>query len=245
MVSMKKLLLLALFLIISAEVKPQTFQFFPQVSNITDTLGSELIFEFTLKNISATPQTIYIIRTENTMPSEDWSSSLCFDQGCFAPFVDSVATTPDFMSSPIAPNEQREFSVHIFTFGSHGSGTVTVVGHSMENPGETYTHTLHGSTSVVSVKDEGSVISDYSLEQNYPNPFNPSTVINFTLPKAGYTSLVLYDIMGKEVMTALDGYYEAGRHSYRLDASELPSGVYLYRLTSGSFVSAKKLILEK
>jgi photosystem II stability/assembly factor-like uncharacterized protein len=81
------------------------------------------------------------------------------------------------------------------------------------------------------------------LEQNYPNPFNPVTTIRFTLPQQGFVTLKVYDILGEEVITLLSGEFLAGQHSVRWDASNKPSGVYFYRLESGSFVQTKKLVL--
>jgi hypothetical protein len=70
----------------------------------------------------------------------------------------------------------------------------------------------------------------YSLDQNYPNPFNPSTTITYTLPQASLVKLRLYNILGQEVATLVNGRQNAGRHTTRLDASSLPTGVYFYRL---------------
>lgn len=240
----KHLLLLVIFATFATVVKPQTFEFVPDHTTITDTLGSELIFEFRLKNISASPQTIYILRPVDVLPHPDWTSSLCFDEGCFAPFVDSVATTVDFGSSPLQPGEERDFSVHIFTMTQDGSATVVVEAHNLANPAESYAHTLTGRTSPVSVEDEV-LPGGFSLGQNFPNPFNPSTSVAFTLPQAGDVSLAIYDVTGKKVMEAATGYFEAGTHTLRVDASPLPSGVYMYRLVSGQYSATKKMILEK
>jgi uncharacterized repeat protein (TIGR02543 family) len=87
--------------------------------------------------------------------------------------------------------------------------------------------------------------SDYALWQNYPNPFNPTTTIRFALPKAGHTSLRLYDISGHEVATLLDRELDAGYHCVTLNASELASGVYIYVLRSEGFQAARKLVIVK
>ncbi len=85
----------------------------------------------------------------------------------------------------------------------------------------------------------------YALEQNYPNPFNPSTVIEFKLPAAGVVSLKLYNVLGQEVKTLVDGMQPAGNYSVRYDGSSLSTGVYFYRLQSGSFVQVRKMLLLK
>jgi hypothetical protein len=85
----------------------------------------------------------------------------------------------------------------------------------------------------------------FALEQNYPNPFNPTTVISYQLPVAGNVSLKVYDVLGKEVMTLVNGRQEAGAYNLNFNASNLSSGVYFYRLQSGNFVSTKKMMLVK
>jgi hypothetical protein len=98
-------------------------------------------------------------------------------------------------------------------------------------------------TGINSVSSE--LPNEYSLGQNYPNPFNPSTNIAFQLPDAGNVSLKLYDILGKELMTLVDEYRAPGSYEVRLDASDLPGGMYFYKLTSGGFSETRKMILIK
>ncbi len=85
----------------------------------------------------------------------------------------------------------------------------------------------------------------YALASNYPNPFNPSTEIRFTLPEASAVSLVVYDVMGREVERLLDKTLGAGYHEARWDATGLPSGVYLYRIEAGSFAQTRHMTLLK
>ncbi|PIQ08839.1 MAG: hypothetical protein COW71_09685 [Ignavibacteriales bacterium CG18_big_fil_WC_8_21_14_2_50_31_20] len=93
-------------------------------------------------------------------------------------------------------------------------------------------------------------IKAYKLEQNYPNPFNPTTTIKYSIPNnvKGETSnvkLIVYDILGSEVATLVNEKKSAGNYEVKFDASNLVSGVYLYKLQSGSFVQTKKLLLMK
>jgi len=83
----------------------------------------------------------------------------------------------------------------------------------------------------------------YELGQNYPNPFNPTTVIQYQLPNADYVSLKLYNLLGEEVKTLVNEVQEAGYKLVQIDATGLSSGVYFYRLTAGSFVETRKLVL--
>jgi len=85
----------------------------------------------------------------------------------------------------------------------------------------------------------------FALAQNYPNPFNPSTEIRFDLPQASPVRLVVYNAMGQEVARLVDQPLHAGTHSVTWDASGLPSGVYLYRLTAGAFIDTKAMTLLK
>jgi|GEM_PF-2044418 len=85
----------------------------------------------------------------------------------------------------------------------------------------------------------------YSLEQNYPNPFNPTTVINYSVAKDGFVALKVYNMLGQEVANVYQGFQKAGAYKANFDASKLASGMYLYKLESGSFTETKKMLLLK
>ncbi|MBI2618629.1 MAG: family 10 glycosylhydrolase [Ignavibacteriales bacterium] len=85
----------------------------------------------------------------------------------------------------------------------------------------------------------------FSLLQNYPNPFNAETIIPFEIPEAGATTLRIYDILGREVANPVNEELPAGVYSVRFDAYDLPSGTYIYVLTSGSTRLSKKMVLIK
>jgi hypothetical protein len=85
----------------------------------------------------------------------------------------------------------------------------------------------------------------FELKQNYPNPFNPSTSIKFAVPKRGLVKLVIYDLLGKEIRTILNEVRDPGRYTVAFDASDLSSGVYFYKILSGEFTDAKKMIILK
>lgn len=88
--------------------------------------------------------------------------------------------------------------------------------------------------------------SSYSLSQNYPNPFNPSTTIKYSLPEEGFVTLKIYNALGEEVKTLVNEIKDGGTYSIRFDASELPSGIYFYRVKAGNnFYKTKKMILMK
>lgn len=85
----------------------------------------------------------------------------------------------------------------------------------------------------------------FRLQQNYPNPFNPTTTISWQLPVGGLQTLKVYDMLGREVATLVNGYKLAGKHEIKFNASDLPSGIYLYRLKAGNYFQTKKMILMK
>ncbi len=83
----------------------------------------------------------------------------------------------------------------------------------------------------------------FALQQNFPNPFNPATTIRFALPSSQAVTLIVYDLAGRVVGTLVNGVLSAGFYEKTFDASNLASGVYVYRLKAGSFVETKKLVL--
>ena len=87
--------------------------------------------------------------------------------------------------------------------------------------------------------------NQYELKQNYPNPFNPTTNISYSLPKDGLVTLKIYDVVGSEIATIVNDYREAGNYSVTFDGSNLSSGLYLCKITSGDFSASIKMILMK
>jgi hypothetical protein len=98
----------------------------------------------------------------------------------------------------------------------------------------------------VSVEDLKSGIPDeYGLSQNYPNPFNPSTTIKFSLPEETIITLTIYNILGEKVTELFNGKLDAGFYSYKWNAYNVESGIYIYEFRTEKFVSLKKMILLK
>src|SRR5262249_5770128 len=85
----------------------------------------------------------------------------------------------------------------------------------------------------------------FNLSQNYPNPFNPTTAITYQLSAVSQVSLRVFDILGQEVATLVNEQKQPGTYSVAWDASDVSSGVYLYRLQTGNFTETKKLVLLK
>ena len=98
---------------------------------------------------------------------------------------------------------------------------------------------------VTSVANPQRVPDEFVLQQNYPNPFNPSTEISFGIPKESRVRIEVYNLLGQQVATVLDGIRSAGYHTVRFDAGALTSGMYMYRLTSGETSLFRKMMFVK
>ena len=104
-------------------------------------------------------------------------------------------------------------------------------------------YSAYGSTTGVS--ETTNTPDKFVLTQNYPNPFNPSTKISYTIPQGANVRLKVYDVTGREVKTLVDEFQSKGNYNINFNASDLPSGIYFYRLTAGNFANTKKMILLK
>ena len=90
-------------------------------------------------------------------------------------------------------------------------------------------------------------MSKYELQQNYPNPFNPSTSIQYTISSTQFVTLKVYDLLGREVATLVNGEKPAGSYiaQFTMNNVQLSSGIYFYKLQAGSFVDTKKMLMIK
>ncbi len=92
---------------------------------------------------------------------------------------------------------------------------------------------------------QNDIVTSYFLNQNYPNPFNPSTTISYDVPTRAHVTLKIFNVLGQEMATLVNGEVEAGRHRVQWEATGLPSGVYIYMLEANDFVETKKMVLVR
>lgn len=98
---------------------------------------------------------------------------------------------------------------------------------------------------ITGITNQNEIPGGFSLKQNYPNPFNPNTKIGFSIPKAGFVKMAVYDITGKEVEVLVNENLSAGSFEVDFNASKLTSGVYFCKISAGEFTDVKKMILTK
>jgi len=140
-----------------------------------------------------------------------------------------------FLSSGFVPWEIDKVAWVIF-YNSHTAETLTI-----------YVDCFSGQiiTKVEDIHESRLLPTVFELKQNYPNPFNPTTTIEFDLPKPGFVTLKVYNALGEEVLASINENLHTGRYKTVLDATSLPSGLYFYRIQSGSFVKTRKMLLIK
>jgi len=200
---------------------------------------------FEVVNVSADTQIVFEVRTIDNLPS-GWSSSLCFGELCFAPFIDSVATTSDFQTPAVGPGDTLETSIHVYPDQFIiGTGYVQIEVGTFSNPGLRYVLDFTATTDPSVSVEEVDFLNSYYLFQNYPNPFNPSTRISYNVGEPGLVQLKVYNILGVEVATLVNEQQNSGNYTVDFDAARFSSGVYFYSLSVNNFTQTRKMILEK
>ena len=172
----------------------------------------------------------------------------------FATF--QTAVSPAETNSFAEDSPFMNVSTHPYNLDMKTNVPTLCDGGAMPIPG--ITTDIHGTTRNPSMPDVGadefdiitsiepsSLPMTYELYQNYPNPFNPATKIKFDIPKAGFVSLKVYDITGREVATLVNRDLEASRYEVEWNGSQFASGVYFLRINAGDFVKIQKMMLIK
>ncbi len=99
--------------------------------------------------------------------------------------------------------------------------------------------------SLTGVRGNSGAVDNFRLYQNYPDPFNPTTTINYSVPKRAFVSVKIFDVLGREVATLVEGQRAAGSYSVQFNGSKFASGAYFYRLQAGTFSETKRFLLLK
>ena len=151
---------------------------------------------------------------------------ICFDN--------TISSTNTIVKSTNAPGKTLVYS-------ANNSSGCTLTG---SIPQASRPNICFGHADNIKLKNKN-IPLEHSLSQNYPNPFNPITRIDFDISKKGFVSLKVYDILGREVQTLVNEEKVAGSYSVDFNGSDLTSGVYFYKLTSGEFSETKRMVLIK
>ena len=133
----------------------------------------------------------------------------------------------------------------ILTFVPTAANTLRVTIHATDRELNKISASMTITVNEVTSAEGEELPTEVSLSQNYPNPFNPQTTIEYALPQAGDVSLLVYDMLGREVATLLEGPQAAGRHAVNFDANGLPNGTYVYRLVAPNKTITRTMVLVK
>jgi subtilisin-like proprotein convertase family protein len=186
------------------------------------------------------------------------SAAICFDRYTLNAVTGDIVTIFDDNAdsalnnnryTSFAPRIKPETSLNSIFGGDNPFGKWRVVINDDANGDTGYVYALgiqlNNQTLVGTGQLTGIVPEKYGLSQNYPNPFNPVTNISFELPQSGQVKMTVFDILGKEVAVLVNEVKEAGVYNVDFDGSRFSSGVYFYKLETGSFTDTKKMLLVK
>ena len=140
-------------------------------------------------------------------------------------YVGPTGWIPEGITTENTPDTVKFKAIHLSKFGG-GRGHIS-------------------SASGVGLENLEGMPTKYALEQNYPNPFNPTTVIRYSIPKAGNVELKVYNVLGVEVANLVSKHQDAGNYQVTFDASKLSSGIYFYTLKTNNILLTKKMTLVK
>jgi hypothetical protein len=195
------------------------------VDNLVPTAPMSLAADATSWDVTLTWQELDFLRN----PDVDYYAVYRGETAGFVPGEPiATVTDPMFFDDTVVPGNWYYYQVAAFDFS----------GNQGEFSGEV------GAAVSVGTEDLG-LPTDYALHQNYPNPFNPSTTIVFDVPSASELSIVVYDLLGRQVKTLVSGSIAAGRHEATFDATGLTSGLYIVRMRTGDRVFERSVVLMK
>jgi hypothetical protein len=147
--------------------------------------------------------------------------------GFTTPFIDSTITDTNYDYSQLEP--YKTYYWRVKAKNQRGWGE--------------FSESFQFNAVFTSVGTEKTIPTVYQLSQNYPNPFNPTTIISYQLPAQSHVTLIIFDVLGREVVRLIDEQKPAGKYTATWNAEKVPSGVYYFRLQAGNFTETKKLLL--
>lgn len=238
MIYMKKFLTLILLLCLFSASPAQFFEItFDDTAAHFSAPGSTILAGW-LKNITANPLHVKMVRLENNLPNSFWTTSMCLNV-CFPPTVDSVSTMdPGFNAIPAGDSVLVDLVV--FQFDSIPGTATTRVKYATMDDSQIHYQWFEASSILSSVEESpGNPVSTFKLLNNYPNPFNNQTIISAQLDRPSKVLLQIYDVLGREVFNTFKENTAAGTINFRWnginnDGIELSSGIYFYRVTAKS-----------
>lgn len=180
----------------------------------------------------------YVIQRKRHYLNEDCFQDIASVAGTATEYLDATEILGRLVGEHAPPTEYR-----VRARLNYGASTLLSI---PSNVLTAWTHSdAGGSGDGVGKISSHEIPKQTKLLDNYPNPFNPKTVIRFDIAEAGFVKLILFDVLGREVRAIVNERLESGTHNRLLDATQLPSGVYFYRLEAGAFMDTKKLVISK
>ena len=201
--------------------------------------GDKVVITIRAINVSSKQDTLIFGNGCEAYPYIDSTDYLMtFGLGCYAavtmrtiPANDSIQWVCEYPNSS-QPNKKLAIGIHrlfgYFQVGNTNSDTIGITVKVAPN----------------SVSQEPKATS-FSIERNYPNPFNPSTRISFSLPEQSFVSIAIYDLLGREIETLVNGEMASGVHAVNWAPGNIAGGVYYYRVVADNYTETKKLIFAK
>ena len=228
-------LIFALLLVATLPVvtSAQSFSVASESASATGDVNGFISGYIQVTNLTGGTLNLRVAITNKANLPGDWGTQICFFQNCFPPSVESVDGT-------LGAGESEMLDLTFMTGPNPGTGTVQVTVSNRDNPNESRVLTFTA-TSQVTSSYPAPTAGSFFLAQNYPNPFSMSktsvTNINYVLPSAGYVSLKIYNLLGKEVRTLVNESRSAGKSTAMWDGrdnhgKQLPTGVYVYKLSA-------------
>jgi len=206
--------------------------------------------EFTINTENEAPSTFNLLSPEDgetevsQQPNLKWEQSIDVDPNdnvTYAGTLEAISSTLPAIKTFQAGQDTSHQVSNEFGEGSEWQWWVVAIGSdSLKTFSDTLTFTVRTETDIEGPKERP---DEFSLEPAYPNPFNPTTQIKYALPKATYVNLTIYDLLGHKVRTLVNGNKQAGRYSVSFNAGNLSSGVYIYKIRTGSFTQSRKMML--